>query len=318
MTTNPTPTYSAVSTGGDRQEAQPPVYNSVGASPAYNPAVGPSAPNPSAPVIQYVDQHGNPVRMPPGQAPTIQYVRVDQYGNPVAAPQSNIQLLQYGQAPPQQVVLQSVQPAYPASGPSTAAATPDSGPSIEEQRQALSYLGILVAISIGIGLILNDLSFSESNSGVIHCGWSEIRLDEHYTGEDSSVDSSGLCLDYECLCEQETLASEKGGYTWCDTQSAGRISLICCITSASAALLGAIMYWPRQNVCANSTGKGWYMVCIISVVVGFVVWSMDEKCNGDGDVGTGTYMEMGGSKICLIIGFVFAMVAVLSKFVGFS
>eukprot|EP01083_Nonionella_stella_P268983 909657_1 len=112
-------------------------------------------------------------------------------------------------------------------------------------------------------------------------------------------------------------SSPSESFSWCDTQSAGRISLICCITSASAALLGAIMYWPRQNVCANSTGKGWYMLCIISVVIGFVVWSMDEKCNGDGDVGTGTYMEMVG-VICLIIGFVFAMVAVLSKFVGFS
>eukprot|EP01083_Nonionella_stella_P111545 327244_1 len=362
MTTNPPPAYAAVSSGGEGQGAPPPAYNAVGAPPSYNPASGPSAPsfaNPSAPAIQYVDQHGNPVQMPVQQAPVqpaanVQYV--DQFGNPVAPPTANIRYvdqfgnpvaappqsanIQYVQAPPQQVAPQRIQYAataqtayvpstassvasaqtYPASATAnqTAATTQSTG---QKQGSSTSCVfGLLAVIAIVIGLILNSLSAVEVEWVTVHCGWSEIRTDIDYSGAGVEyTDTSDNSMYYDDLCEAETIVTSYTSYTttnspygspsWCSTQSAGTISLICCIISAVTALFGAIS---ASILRRNSNGRGWFLLCMISGIIGIVIWlTMDEMCHGsDGLYSMAGYdMELGGSMICQIIGAALAMVA---------
>eukprot|EP01083_Nonionella_stella_P202144 738772_1 len=358
MTTNPPPAYAAVSSGGEGQGAPPPAYNAVGAPPSYNPASGPSAPsfaNPSAPAIQYVDQHGNPVQMPVQQAPVqpaanVQYV--DQFGNPVAPPTANIRYvdqfgnpvaappqsanIQYVQAPPQQVAPQRIQYAATAQTsyvPSTASSVagaqtyPASATANQtvattqstEQKQGSSrscVLGLLAVIAIVIGLTLNSLSSGQIQMNVtanVHCGWSEVRMNV-----DSYTDTADTSMYYGELCGAETVVtnyiytttnSPYGSSSWCSTEIAGTISLICCIISAVTALFGAIS---ASNGCKNSNGRGWFLLCMISGIIGIVIWStMDEMCHGsDGLYSMAGYdMELGGSMICQIIGAALAMVA---------
>eukprot|EP01084_Bolivina_argentea_P161658 281405_1 len=292
--------------------------------PAYNAVDGPP------------DQHGNPVQMPVQQAPVqpaanVQYV--DQYGNVAAPPQSaNIQ---YVQAPPQQVAPQRIQYAATAQTsyvPSTASSVagaqtyPASATANQtvattqstEQKQGSSrscVLGLLAVIAIVIGLTLNSLSSGQIQMNVtanVHCGWSEVRMNV-----DSYTDTADTSMYYGELCGAETVVtnyiytttnSPYGSSSWCSTEIAGTISLICCIISAVTALFGAIS---ASNGCKNSNGRGWFLLCMIAAIIGIVIWlTMDEMCGTDGLYSSLGYdMGLGGSMICQIIGAALAMVA---------
>lgn len=283
----------------------------------------PVAPPVAAGNIKYVDQYGNPVAPPTAQPvvqqPAVKYV--DQYGNPVAPPTAQPVV----QQPAVKYVDQYGNPVAPPTG--TAAVTPKAvspagaqshqSRAENSQKAAAAVLGGLAALIMIIGLIVNNLASDTDFNSTTTCTWTEVTND---CDDSYSFYSYSSCTDYAfsyddlCTLSSYSSSSYVGG-TYCGTQTAAALCLVCTLISI-VVLIIAIIYgqpWCKVEPCACKTNPQWscaracFSTSIFFSVLAVIIWvAGDEVCYG-GIQG----LNMGGTIVCIIIGIVFSFISCL-------